>query len=288
MLPGAEVPGGAIAEALLSPGLSAWAARPPAPFAVPASLAPSPSFMDPREAQDGSSPELGRRRQLSVGELCSLFEARCAMASRQLPEPARKTCRPRNGVLQAVIPQLTVTSEEDGGEAQRSPAMLPPTEPNGAWLTTDSSLHLLQSSRRLSTSSLSSTGSSSVFEDSEDDLLSDTEGRSQGIVHLEHGEETHQVPDGAGEEPGETAAGSGGFCLKRGLCLACQQRLGVDSGLLKILTWLMEGWLGVFPSLAFANWERAVSLFQRKAFSPGSLRGKGGEGGFFLSEKLRL
>ncbi|XP_032085242.1 inositol-trisphosphate 3-kinase A isoform X2 [Thamnophis elegans] len=151
--------------------------------------------MEPREAQDGSggsSPELGRRRQLSVGELCSLFEARCAMASRQLPEPARKSCRPRNGVLQAVIPQLTVTSEEDGGEAQRSPAMLPSTEPNGAWLTTDSSLHLLQSSRRLSTSSLSSTGSSSLFEDSEDDLLSDTEGRSQGIVHLEHGEETHQ------------------------------------------------------------------------------------------------
>ncbi|ETE61586.1 Inositol-trisphosphate 3-kinase A, partial [Ophiophagus hannah] len=115
------------------------------------------------------------------------------MASRQLPEPARKSCRPRNGVLQSVIPQLTVTSEEDGGEAQRSPALLPPTEPNGAWLTTDSSLHLLQSSRRLSTSSLSSTGSSSLFEDSEDDLLSDTEGRSQGIVHLEHGEDTHQV-----------------------------------------------------------------------------------------------
>uniref|UniRef100_A0A8C6X177 Kinase n=1 Tax=Naja naja TaxID=35670 RepID=A0A8C6X177_NAJNA len=151
--------------------------------------------MEHSEAQDGSggsSPELGRRRQLSVGELCSLFEARCAMASRQLPEPVRKSCRPRNGVLQAVIPQLTVTSEEDGGEAQRSPALLPATEPNGAWLTTDSSLHLLQSSRRLSTSSLSSTGSSSLFEDSEDDLLSDTEGRSQGIVHLEHGEETCQ------------------------------------------------------------------------------------------------
>lgn len=226
MLPGA-------AEELRFPGLSAWAARPPAPFAVPASLAPSPSFMDPREAQDesgGSSPEVGRRRQLSVGELCSLFEARCAMASRQLPEPARKSCRPRNGVLQAVIPQLTVTSDEDVGEAQRSPAMLPPTEPNGAWLTTDSSLHLLQSSRRLSTSSLSSTGSSSLFEDSEDDLLSDTEGRSQGIVHLEHGEETHQVPVGQGRAGRDRCRERG---LKRGLCLACQQRLGVDSGLLK-------------------------------------------------------
>uniref|UniRef100_A0A7M4FL05 Kinase n=1 Tax=Crocodylus porosus TaxID=8502 RepID=A0A7M4FL05_CROPO len=54
-----------------------------------------------------------------------------------------------------------------------------------------SSPHRLQG-RRLSTSSLSSTGSSSLLEDSEDDLLSDTEGRSQGIVHLEHGEDTNQ------------------------------------------------------------------------------------------------
>ncbi|XP_015285010.1 PREDICTED: inositol-trisphosphate 3-kinase A [Gekko japonicus] len=145
--------------------------------------------MEPRAARDGSgsssSPELGRGKRLSVGELRSLFEARCAAASEQLPEPPKKSCRPRNGVLQPVIPQLTVTPEEDGEEAQRSPAGVPQAEPDGAWLTTDSS-------RRLSTSSLSSTGSSSLFEDSEDDLLSDTEGRSQGIVHLEHGEETHQ------------------------------------------------------------------------------------------------
>ncbi|XP_044292375.1 inositol-trisphosphate 3-kinase A [Varanus komodoensis] len=147
--------------------------------------------MDRRGARDGS-PELGRAKRLSVGELRSLFEARCATTSGQLPEPAKKSCRPRNGVLQPVIPQLTVTAEEDGQEAQRSPVGLPRAEPDGAWLTTESSLHLLQSSRRLSTSSLSSTGSSSPFEDSEDDLLSDTEGRSQGIVHLEHGEETHQ------------------------------------------------------------------------------------------------
>uniref|UniRef100_A0A8D0BMS6 Kinase n=1 Tax=Salvator merianae TaxID=96440 RepID=A0A8D0BMS6_SALMN len=142
----------------------------------------------------GGSPELGRGKRLSVGELRSLFESRCATASRQLPESAKKSCRSRNGVLQPVIPQLTVTPEEDGNETQpRSPAGRRQTEPEGAWLTTDSSsLHLAQSSRRLSTSSLSSTGSSSLFEDSEDDLLSDTESRSQGIVHLEHGEETHQ------------------------------------------------------------------------------------------------
>ncbi|KAL8169425.1 UNVERIFIED_CONTAM: hypothetical protein K2H54_048892 [Gekko kuhli] len=152
--------------------------------------AAAPSSMEPRATRDGSgssSPELGRGKRLSVGELRSLFEARCAAANEQLPEPPKKSCRPRNGVLQPVIPQLTVTPEEDGEEAQRSPAGVPQAEPDGAWLTTDSS-------RRLSTSSLSSTGSSSLFEDSEDDLLSDTEGRSQGIVHLEHGEETHQVP----------------------------------------------------------------------------------------------
>ncbi|XP_060118303.1 inositol-trisphosphate 3-kinase A [Heteronotia binoei] len=144
--------------------------------------------MEPIGARGGSgssSPELGRGKRLSVGELRSLFEARCEAASEQLPEPSKKSCRPRNGVLQPVIPQLTVTPEEDGEEAQRSPAGVPRAEPDGAWLTTDSS-------RRLSTSSLSSTGSSSLFEDSEDDLLSDTEGRSQGIVHLEHSEETHQ------------------------------------------------------------------------------------------------
>lgn len=150
--------------------------------------------MEPRAGRDGSgSPELGRGKRLSVGELRSLFEARCAAASEPLPEPPKRSRRPRNGVLQPVIPQLTVTPEEDGEEAQRSPAGVPRAEPDGAWLTTDSS-------RRLSTSSLSSTGSSSLFEDSEDDLLSDTEGRSQGIVHLEHGDDTHQVPLGAGVE----------------------------------------------------------------------------------------
>lgn len=213
-----------------------------------------------------------------MGELCSLFEARCAMASRQLPEPAGKSCRPRNGVLQAVIPQLTVTSEEDGGEAQRSPAMLPPTEPNGAWLTTDSSLHLLQSSRRLSTSSLSSTGSSSVFEDSEDDLLSDTEGRSQGIVQLEHGEETHQVPDGQGRG-GRPWPERGFFCLKRGR-LRVLPRLPATAfwkpfeelvELIRnaeILTWLNRGLAGHFSFLGFANGGGgAIPLFQRKAFS---------------------
>nr|XP_056707858.1 inositol-trisphosphate 3-kinase A [Euleptes europaea] len=147
--------------------------------------------MEPRGGGGGGSPEWVRAPRLSVGELRSLFEARCAAAREPLPEPPAKSCGPRNGVLRPVIPQLTVTpeeeAEEEGGEEarRRSPAGAPRSEPDGAWLTADGS-------RRLSTSSLSSTGSSSLFEDSEDDLLSDTEGRSQGIVHLEHGEETHQ------------------------------------------------------------------------------------------------
>ncbi|KAM7163786.1 inositol-trisphosphate 3-kinase A isoform 1-T1 [Macrochelys suwanniensis] len=138
-----------------------------------------------------SSPELARGKRLSVGELRSFFEAHCAAAAaaRELPDPAKRSCRPRNGLLPPVIPQLTVTPEESE-EAQGSPKG-PPPDPESGWLGTGSSLHLLQS-RRLSNSSLSSTGSSSVFEDSEDDLLSDTEGRSQGIVHLEHGEDTNQ------------------------------------------------------------------------------------------------
>ncbi|XP_042311407.1 inositol-trisphosphate 3-kinase A [Sceloporus undulatus] len=152
----------------------------------------------PSSLAEGSSPEPGRAKRLSVGELRSFFEARCASSAGGPPEPAKKeAARPRNGVLPPVIPQLTITPEEEeeegaGGEARRSPGAAPE---GGGWLSTEGSLQLLQScsSRRLSTSSLSSTGSSSLFEDSEDDLLSDTEGRSQGIVHLEHGEEeSHQ------------------------------------------------------------------------------------------------
>ncbi|CAM5121924.1 unnamed protein product [Eretmochelys imbricata] len=138
-----------------------------------------------------SSPELGRGKRLSVGELRLFFEAHCAAAAaaRELPDLAKRSCSPRNGLLPPVIPQLTVTPEESE-EAQGSPKG-PPADPESCWLGTGSSLHLLQS-RRLSNSSLSSTGSSSVLEDSEDDLLSDTEGRSQGIVQLEHGEDSNQ------------------------------------------------------------------------------------------------
>ncbi|XP_075008240.1 inositol-trisphosphate 3-kinase A isoform X2 [Calonectris borealis] len=166
-----------------APGRRPWGAARQAPGADPA--------MEPRAGLH-SSPDLSRAKRLSVGELRSLFEARCAAvaaaAARQLPDPAKRGCRPPNGVLPPVIPRLTVTAEESE-EAQGSPQAQPPHLESG-WLRTDSSLHL--QSRRLSTSSLSSTGSSSLLEDSEDDVLSDTEGRSQGIVHLEHGEDTNQ------------------------------------------------------------------------------------------------
>lgn len=167
-----------------APGRPPWGAARPAAGAERA--------MEPRAGLHGS-PELSLAPRLSVGELRSLFEARCAAvaaaAARQLPDPAKRGCRPPNGVLPPVIPRLTVTPEE-GEEAQGSPKA-PPSHAESGWLRTDSSLHL--QSRRLSTSSLSSTGSSSLLEDSEDDVLSDTEGRSQGIVHLEHGEEHNQV-----------------------------------------------------------------------------------------------
>lgn len=190
-----------------APGRRPWGTARQAPGPDPA--------MEPRAGLH-SSPDLSRGKRLSVGELRSLFEARCAAvaaaAARQLPDPAKRGCRPPNGVLPPVIPRLTVTAEESE-EAQGSPQAQPP-HPEGGWLRTDSSLHL--QSRRLSTSSLSSTGSSSLLEDSEDDVLSDTEGRSQGIVHLEHGEDTNQVGGGGGRRglgavrPGGAAPSPGG------------------------------------------------------------------------------
>ena len=87
-----------------------------------------------------------------------------------------------------VIPQLTVTAEEP----DVPPASPGPPEPEGSWLPAVGSSHL-QQPRRLSTSSLSSTGSSSLPEDSEDDLLSDSESRSRGNVQLEAGEDVGQV-----------------------------------------------------------------------------------------------
>ncbi|KAM8921188.1 inositol-trisphosphate 3-kinase A [Pelodytes ibericus] len=111
----------------------------------------------------------GGRKRLSVGELRLYFEA-CSSAER----PRRSNGEPH------VIPRLTVTSTEEEPP--------PPASPAAAW---DGFLQLA-GRRHLSgsTTSLTSTGSSSsALEDSEDDLLSDSESRSQGNVDLEHSEE---------------------------------------------------------------------------------------------------
>uniref|UniRef100_A0A4X2KLK0 Kinase n=1 Tax=Vombatus ursinus TaxID=29139 RepID=A0A4X2KLK0_VOMUR len=144
------------------------------------------------------SPALARAPRRSVGELRLLFEARCAAAAAaaaaggpRAPRGKRRGGRVPNGLSHPapapVIPQLTVTAEEPDG-ALSSPG---PPEPEGGWLKTAGSTHL-QQPRRLSTSSVSSTGSSSLPEDSEDDLLSDSESRSRGNVQLEQSEEVVQ------------------------------------------------------------------------------------------------
>lgn len=145
------------------------------------------------------SPGLERAPRRSVGELRLLFEARCAAvaAAAAAGEPRSRGAKRRgrqvpNGLPRAppapVIPQLTVTAEEP----DVPPASPGPPEPEGGWLPAEVSSHL-QQPRRLSTSSLSSTGSSSMPEDSEDDLLSDSESRSRGNVQLEAGEDAGQV-----------------------------------------------------------------------------------------------
>lgn len=157
------------------------------------------------------SPGLERTPRRSVGELRLLFEARCAAvaAAAAAGDPRARGAKRRggqvpNGLPRAaparVIPQLTVTAEEP----DVPPASPGPPEPEGDCLPAVGS-HL-QQPRRLSTSSLSSTGSS-LLEDSEDDLLSDSESRSRGNVQLEASEDVGQVrAAGAGPAPGAGAA----------------------------------------------------------------------------------
>ncbi|XP_040188473.1 inositol-trisphosphate 3-kinase A-like [Rana temporaria] len=141
------------------------------------------------------------RKRLSVGELRLYFETRCSAERDGQREPRRRrrmgsgswhrsngevSEELRRGSWQShVIPQLMVTSSEE----------LPPPSPVllelPAWdgIRTDGLLKLADRRLSVSSTSLSSTGSSSVLEDSEDDLLSDSESKSQGNVDLEHSEE---------------------------------------------------------------------------------------------------
>ncbi|XP_069494931.1 inositol-trisphosphate 3-kinase A isoform X2 [Ambystoma mexicanum] len=149
-----------------------------------------------RNGGDGGDPVVSHRKRLSVGELRLYFESKCAAvepAPRERRGPQRRRRRSTgwhrcNGAdaggsppPQPGVPQLTVTASEE--QALGSP-LLPVGLRN-----LDGFLHLGSANTRrlsLSNSSLSSTASSSVFEDSEDDLLSDTESKSQGNVDLEH------------------------------------------------------------------------------------------------------
>ncbi|XP_051502090.1 inositol-trisphosphate 3-kinase A [Myxocyprinus asiaticus] len=69
------------------------------------------------------------------------------------------------------VPQVTITSDEDSREITQEDLE---EEVNG------------RLRRKLSNSSLSSNGSSTAFDESEDDILSDNESKSKGIVTLEH------------------------------------------------------------------------------------------------------
>lgn len=77
--------------------------------------------------------------------------------------------KPGRGCL---VPQVTITS--DGDSREISAEDLEEDEVNG------------RLRRKLSNSSISSNGSSTVFDESEDDILSDNETKSKGIVTLEH------------------------------------------------------------------------------------------------------
>ncbi|XP_076834212.1 inositol-trisphosphate 3-kinase A isoform X2 [Brachyhypopomus gauderio] len=71
-----------------------------------------------------------------------------------------------------LVPQVTITSDGEGSARQIELADLDAV--NGALR------------RKLSNSSISSTGSSIILEESEDDIISDSETKSKGIVTLEH------------------------------------------------------------------------------------------------------
>ncbi|XP_075048871.1 inositol-trisphosphate 3-kinase A [Mixophyes fleayi] len=154
------------------------------------------------------SPNLGSgRKRLSVGELRLYFEARCSAERDGEREPRRRrrmgsgswhrsngeaSEEPRRGSWEGppqnhIIPQLLVTSSEEPPPS--SPAAVLIDLPGWNGMRTEGLLKLANRRLSVSSTSLSSTGSSSALEDSEDDLLSDSESKSQGNVDLEHSEE---------------------------------------------------------------------------------------------------
>lgn len=72
---------------------------------------------------------------------------------------------------ECLVPQVTITSDGNSREITEEDLE---EEVNG------------RLRRKLSNSSISSNGSSTAFDESEDDILSDNETKSKGIVTLEH------------------------------------------------------------------------------------------------------
>ncbi|XP_066529939.1 inositol-trisphosphate 3-kinase A [Hoplias malabaricus] len=106
-----------------------------------------------------------RRRSLRESVVLRASPLRRVSAELSAMEEPQSRGLPAEGVL---VPQVTITAATDGQSDTE------PDPVNGALR------------RKLSNSSLSSTGSSVGHEESEDDLLSDNESKSKGIVTLEH------------------------------------------------------------------------------------------------------
>ncbi|KAK7153149.1 hypothetical protein R3I93_011145 [Phoxinus phoxinus] len=108
----------------------------------------------------------GRTRNFSSTEIC---DDQTQMAE-QYSGQAGFLCdgKPGRGCL---VPQVTITSDGDSREITEEDLE---EEVNG------------RLRRKLSNSSISSNGSSTAFDESEDDILSDNETKSKGIVTLEH------------------------------------------------------------------------------------------------------
>lgn len=107
---------------------------------------------------------VGREGNFSSTEICDDQTHMAEQYSGQASSDA-------NPVRECLVPQVTITSDGDSREITEDDLE---EEVNG------------RLRRKLSNSSLSSNGSSTAYEESEDDILSDNETKSKGIVTLEH------------------------------------------------------------------------------------------------------
>ncbi|XP_036397377.1 inositol-trisphosphate 3-kinase A isoform X2 [Megalops cyprinoides] len=132
-----------------------------------------------------------RRRSREVGQSGSLKDRR---ASRRSTESCNGIAPMTEQVVYAGgKPKVNSTEERNDKRVQRVPQVTITPECGGCpreiqeddWNDINGPLR-----RRLSNSSVSSTGSSTLLEESEDDILSDNETKSKGIITLEQAEDT--------------------------------------------------------------------------------------------------